>query len=107
MTKPLHVHWIVAKHILRYLHGSITLNLRYSVGDVQLHDYIDVDWAGNVIDIKSTFGCCFILGFAMISWMSRKQKSVALSTAEAEYIAARMASCEVVWLGKIFGELYE
>eukprot|EP00253_Pinus_taeda_P009823 PITA_09823 len=58
----------------------------------------DADWASSVVDRKSTSGCYFSLGSASISWMSRKQKSVALSTAEAEYIAASMASCEAVWL---------
>eukprot|EP00253_Pinus_taeda_P006084 PITA_06084 len=66
-----------------------------------------VDWAGNVVDKRSTSGCCFSLGFAMISWMNRKQKSIALSTAEAEYIVVSLTSCEAVWLRKLFGELFE
>lgn len=72
MTEPLHAHWIISKHVLRYFHGLITLGLRYYSKDVQLHGYTDVDGAGNVIDRRSTYGCCFSLGFAMISWMSRK-----------------------------------
>ena len=73
---------------------------------MRLHGYSDVDWAGSVVDRKSTSGCCFSLGSASISWMSRKQKSVALSTAEAEYIVASMASCGAVWLRKLFSELF-
>lgn len=57
---------------------------------------LDADCAGSVMDCKNTSVCCFSLGCTLISWMSRKQKSVALSTAEAEYIVASMASCEVV-----------
>ena len=57
-------------------------------------------------DRKSTFGCYFSLGSASISWMSRKQKSVTLSTAEAEYIAANMASYEAVWLQKLSSEMF-
>eukprot|EP00253_Pinus_taeda_P023968 PITA_23968 len=83
MTKPLHAHWVAAKHVLRYLHGMINLGLRYTAEDVRLHGYIDVDWAGNVIDRKNTLGCCFILGSTMISWMNKKQKSVTLSMVEA------------------------
>ena len=98
MVEPHHIHWIGAKNLLRYLRGTITYELRYTAGDVRLLGYTDVDWAGSVVDQKSTFGCCFSLGSASISLMSRKQKSVALSTAEAEYIAASMASCEAVWL---------
>eukprot|EP00253_Pinus_taeda_P032370 PITA_32370 len=60
----------------------------------------------SVVDRKRTSGCYFSLGFASISWMSRKQKSVALSTAEADYIAASTASCEAVWLPKLFSEMF-
>lgn len=76
MTEPLHAHWIVAKLVLRYLHGTIKLGLRYIVEDVQIHGYCDANWAGNVINMKSTSGCCCSSGSAMISWMSRKQKSI-------------------------------
>eukprot|EP00253_Pinus_taeda_P014565 PITA_14565 len=61
---------------------------------------------GCVVDRKSTSGCCFSLGFASIFWMSRKQKLVALSITEAEYIVASMASYEAVWLKKIFSDLF-
>lgn len=107
MTEPCHTHWIIARQILRYLHRSITLGLRYSTGNVQLHGYTSADWAENVIDRKSTYGCCFSLGFAMISWMSMKQKFVALSIAKVEYISTSMASCEAIWLRNLFGELFE
>ncbi len=96
MVEPHQSHWIGAKNLLRYLWGTITHELRYIAGDVRVHGYFDADWVGSVVDRESTFGCCFSLGFASIYWMSRKQKSVALSTAEAEYIAASMASCEAV-----------
>ena len=96
MVEPHHSHWIGAKKLLRYLRGTITHGLRYTVGDVILHGYIDAYWAGSVVDRKSTSGFCFSLGSASISWMSRKQKSMALSTAEAKDIAASMASCEAV-----------
>ena len=95
---PHNIHWVGAKKLLRYLRGTIDHGLRYIVGGMTLHGYTDVDWVGSVVDRKSTSGCCFTLGSASISWMSRKQKLVALSTAEAEYIAASMACCEAVWL---------
>eukprot|EP00253_Pinus_taeda_P007994 PITA_07994 len=106
IAEPHHTHWIGAKNLLRYLRGTITHWLRYTVRDVRLHGYTDTDWAGSVVDRKSTFGCCFSLGSTSISWMSRKQKSVALSTIEAKYIAASMASCEAVWLRRLFSELF-
>jgi len=106
MVKPHHIHWIAAKNLLRYLCGTITYGLRYTVGNVRLHGYSDADLASSVVDRKSTSGCCFSLGSTLISWMSRKQKSVALSTAEAEYIVASLASCEAVWFRKLFSELF-
>eukprot|EP00253_Pinus_taeda_P032185 PITA_32185 len=106
MVEPHHIHWIGAKNLLRYLRGKTTHGLRYTVEDVRLHGYSDADWAGSVVDRKSIYGCCFSLGSASISWMSKKQKLATLSTTEAEYIAASMASCEAVWLRKLFSELF-
>jgi len=99
-------HWIDARNLLRCLQDTISHGLRYTARDVRILGYTDVDWAGSVVDHKSTSGCCFTLGSASISWMSRKQKSVALSTTEAGYIVASMTSCEAVWLRKLFSELF-
>jgi hypothetical protein len=78
MSDPRHGHWIAAKHILRYLKGSITFGLWYtSSGGISLHGFADSDWAGSLVDRKNTYGYCFSLGSAMVSWSSRKQGSVA------------------------------
>ena len=106
MVEPHHTHCVGAKNLMRYLRGTINHGLRYTARSVTLHGYTDADWAGSVVDRKSTSRCYFNLGSASISWMSRKQKSVALSTAEAEYIAASMACCEAVWLQKLFSEMF-
>eukprot|EP00253_Pinus_taeda_P003079 PITA_03079 len=106
MVELHHIHWIGAKNLLRYLRGTITHGLRYTVGDVRQHGYSNADWADSVVDCKSTFGCHFSWGFASISWMSRKQKLVALSTIKAEYIVASMTSCEAIWLRKLFSDLF-
>jgi hypothetical protein len=96
---------VEAKHILRYLRGTIIYGLRYtSSGGLFLHGYADVDWVGSLMDRKSTFGYWFSLGFAMISWSSRKQGSIAQSTPEVQYIVASDASKEAIWLRKlVFG----
>jgi hypothetical protein len=92
MVEPRQVHWMASKHMLRYFHGNIGYGLRYvSCEDVKLQGYTDSYWAGSAVARKSTSGCCFSLGSGMISWLSRKQTSVALSTSEAEYIAASVA----------------
>jgi hypothetical protein len=83
MVEPRRAHWTTTKHILRYLRGTIEYGLRYAQGDgVKLMGYTDADWAGNAVDRKSTSGCCFSLGSGVVSWFSRKQKSVALSSAK-------------------------
>jgi hypothetical protein len=108
MVDPRKIHWVAAKHILRYLKGTIEFGLQYLQGDqVNLMGYSDSDWAGSIADRKSTYGCYFSLGSGMISWYSRKQKSVALSSAEAEYMAANQASCEAIWLRKILADLFD
>ena len=98
MVDPRHIHWIGAKNLLRYLRGTINHGLRYTTGNLRLHGYTNANWVGSVVDHKSTSGCCFTLGSASISWMRRKWKVMALSTAEAEYIVASMAFFEFVWL---------
>ena len=97
------IHWVGAKKLLRYLWGTIDHGLRYTVGSMTLHGYTDADWAGSVVDRKSTSGCYFTRRSAS----SKKLKSVALSTIEAEYIVTCMARCEVTWLRKLFSELFE
>ena len=73
MVELHHIHWIVAKNILRYLRGTINYGLRYTAGNLRLHGYTDADWVGSVVDPKNTSRCCFSLGSALISWMRKKQ----------------------------------
>jgi hypothetical protein len=108
LVEPRCVHLVAAKHVMRYLKGTIDYGLSYDGDhDFTLSGYTDADWAGSVSDRKSTSGCCFSLGSAMISWQSRKQSSIALSTTEAEYIAACSASCEAIWLRKLLTDLFD
>jgi hypothetical protein len=80
-VEPKHENWIVAKRVLRYIRGTLNYGLRYtSSGDIQLHGFTDSGWEGSAKEKRSTSGMCFSLGSAMISWGSRKQKFVALST---------------------------
>jgi hypothetical protein len=107
MVEPRQVHWIAAKHVLRYLHGTMEYGLRYVRGDgVQLQGYTDSDWAGSAVDRKSTSGCCFNLGSTMISWFNRKQTSMALSSRGRVY-GSSMASCEAIWLRKLLTGLFD
>lgn len=86
----------MAKHASRYLCGIVGYGLRHFCNrEVMLHGYADSDWAGSALYRKSTSGCCFSLGFAMISWLGRKLNSV---WQFAEYIAASVAVRKAVWL---------
>jgi hypothetical protein len=101
------VHWVATKHVLRYLCGTMDYGLDYLRGDgVRLVGYTYLDWARCVSDQKSTSGCCFGLGSSMVSWFSRKQKSVALSSTEAENMATGQASCEALCLHKLLVGLF-
>ena len=102
MVEPRRVHLIAAKHVMRYLKGTIDYGLKYASDcEISLQGFTDSNWASSVADGKSTSGCCFSLGSAMISWFSRKQTSVALTIAKAEYIAMCSASNKAVWFQKL------
>jgi len=89
MVQPTKMFWKAAKHVLRYLKGTSQYGLWYRRTEgVKLYGFTDADWVGSPSDRKSTSGGIFNLGSATVSWYSRKQRLVALNTAEAEYIAA-------------------
>eukprot|EP00253_Pinus_taeda_P021416 PITA_21416 len=79
---------------------------QFMVEPKSLSGFTDADWAGISVDRKSTSGYCFNIGSGMTSWCSRKQKFVALSSSEAKYMAASTASCEAIWLRKLFVNLF-
>ena len=76
-------------------------------GDLSLKCYVDADWAGDHIDRKSSSGYCFIFNGALISWISRKQSSVSLSSIEAELVAFAEAVRDLVWIERILNEMDE
>eukprot|EP00253_Pinus_taeda_P009205 PITA_09205 len=106
MERPKEVHWQAAKRIMRYVKGTKMFEILYNVSEhSDLIGYIDSDWAESVDDRKSTSGYVFHMGLGAISWASKKQSIVALSTAEAEYVAATAAACQAVWMRRILRSL--
>ena len=92
-ANPTQSHLTAAKRILRYLKGTAYLGLSYKkCADGNLIGYSDADWAGDVDDRHSTSGNVFLLAKGAVSWLSKKQATVALSTAEAEYVALSAAT---------------
>lgn len=95
------------KRVLRYFRGTKGLKLRLGNKADQLEfiGYVDSDWAGDTADRKSTTGFVFLLNDGTISWISRKQATIALSTTEAEYVAAASAAQEAIWIRKVLLDL--
>ena len=86
LVQPRRVHLVAAKHVMRYLKGTIDFGLYYDgIHEYRLYGYTVADWVGSISDRKSTSGICF--WSTMSSWFSRKQSSVSHSMAEAEYRA--------------------
>ena len=88
-VNPKELHMIALKRIIQHVKTTAEFGVWYSkdTSDV-LAGYSDANWAGNADDRKSTSGGCFYVGNNLVSWMSKKQNSISLSIAKAEYIAA-------------------
>jgi hypothetical protein len=107
MEAPTMEHWAAVKHILRYIKGTIDYGIVYlkEKGKVKIVGYNHSNMAGDVVDYKSTSDVAYVFGNSIISWLSQKQKIVALSSCEAEYIAAATVTCQAVWLSRLRGDL--
>uniref|UniRef100_A0A2N9HTH1 Integrase catalytic domain-containing protein n=1 Tax=Fagus sylvatica TaxID=28930 RepID=A0A2N9HTH1_FAGSY len=104
-SNPGPAHWRAVKRILRYLRGTSDHALCYHGGDLRLTGYNDADWASDKDERKSTLGYAFILGGGAVSWCSKKQSCIALSTMESEYVACSAAVQEAVWLRRFLQRL--
>jgi hypothetical protein len=107
MESPTSEHLAAVKHILRYVSGTLNLGVKYRRGEENLclTGFSDSDMAGDINDRKSTSGILFYLGTSPITWVTQKQKVVALSSCEAEYMAGAAAACQGIWLGRLLSEL--
>ena len=107
MQRPTTEHQQAVKRILRYVAGTFDYGLHYPrcPGAAHFIGYSDSDHAGDIDTSKSTSGTLFFLGKCPISWQSVKQQVVAMSSCEAEYIAASTASTQALWLARLLGDL--
>ncbi|XP_033508967.1 secreted RxLR effector protein 161-like [Nicotiana tabacum] len=99
-TDPGLSHWQAVKRIMRYLKGTADYALCY-------HGYSNADHRGDLDERKSTSGYVFLFSDGAISWSSKKQLCVSLSTMEAKYVALASATQEVVWLKKFLEHLLD
>jgi hypothetical protein len=114
-SKPTRTHMLAAKHVLRYLGGTRLLALSLDTPSVavpeSLRGYMqnmgcsDADWASDALDRKSISGYSFYFQGSLVSWSAVKQKSIALSSTEAEYYAMTHAFKEALWLRVFLGAL--
>ena len=114
-SKPTRAHFLAAKHVLRYLAGTASLALRLGSpspllpstlsGFMQNMGCSDADWASDALDRKSISGYSFYFEGSLVSWSATKQKSIALSSTEAEYYAMSHAFKEALWLRVFLGVL--
>ena len=90
------------KRIIKYVGGTCDYGLFYSKeSNLSLASLFYSEWDGNTDDRKSTTGRCFYVGANLVAWMSKKQNSVSLSTAEAEYIVAGSCCSQLLWMKKV------
>ncbi|GJY96432.1 retrovirus-related pol polyprotein from transposon TNT 1-94 [Tanacetum coccineum] len=105
MAEPGRGHWEAVKRILRYIKGTSDVALCFGDSDLIVKGYVDSDYAGDLDGSKSTTGYVFTLSGGIVSWVSKLQSVVAMSTTEAEYVASAQASKEAVWLKMLLEEL--
>ena len=105
MNNPGKEHWKSVQWILRYLRGTTSHALCFGGSDTVLQGYVDAYTVGDKDNNRSTIGYVFTIGGTTVSWISKLQKVVALSTMEAEYVATIEASEEMIWLHGFMLEL--
>lgn len=106
MHSPREVHLQASHRILQYLKGTPGRGILYKRnGNAIIEAYTDADYAGSVIDRRSTTGYCTFLGGNLVTWRSKKQNVVARSSAEAEFRAMAQGICELLWLKIILEDL--
>ena len=110
LAKPTEEQWVTVKHVLRYLKGTADKGLTFRKNNTEnlgIHAYSDADWAADANDRRSTTGYCVNLNenSALVSWKSRKQPTVALSTCEAEYMALASTVQECLYLEQLLSSM--
>jgi hypothetical protein len=109
-SNPGFPHWLALKRVLRYLNGTMDYKLVYGASKIpkglpMLTGYCDADWASNIDDRRSITGYVFMLCGGAVSWQTKKQPTVALSSVEAEYMAATQSTKEAMWFRAFLNEL--
>jgi hypothetical protein len=108
MSDPSHSHWEQAKRVLRYLKGTADSVLMYGgAPSSKLVGWSDSEYASDIGERRSRTGYVFMLNGAAVSWKSQRQQTVALSTAETEYMALTAATQEAMFLKQLLHEFHK
>lgn len=107
MERPTKLHLEAVKRIMRYVKGTMHYGLVYSEDGRNnfLNGFSDSDLAGQLDDRRSTSGMVFYLNDSVVTWVSQKQRCVALSSCEAEFMAAAAAACQAIWLRNVLSQI--
>jgi Reverse transcriptase (RNA-dependent DNA polymerase)/Integrase core domain len=106
MHNPAEEHMEAVMRIIRYLKGTPGRGIKFiKQGHTEITGYTDADWAGNIVDRKSTAGYFTFVGGNLVTWRSKKQNVVALSSAEAEFRGMVKGVFELLWIKKLLTEL--
>jgi hypothetical protein len=115
-TKHTQTHWTAVKRVFRYLKGTANYGITYGgsrhgielktyFDNIRLEGFSDADWGANPDDRRSISGYTFLIGNGAVSWSSKKQQTVALSSMEAEYLAISHAAKQAIWMKTLLNEL--
>ncbi|KAH9668796.1 Integrase catalytic domain-containing protein [Citrus sinensis] len=105
MANPDGEHWIAVKRIMRYIRGNSDVALCYGGSEFTVRRYVNLDFAEDLDKRKSTTGYVFTLAGGAVSWVSKLQTVVALSTTKVEYMAAIQDCKEAIWIQRLLEEL--
>ena len=106
MKDPADFYIEAVKNLMRYIRSTITYRMKYSKGvNLILSLHSDADWAGQLIDRKSTSGSAGMLCNGVITWLSKVQRSVATSSTESEYLAMLMTVKMSQWIAQVFKDM--
>ena len=110
LGNPGEKHLSAAKRILRYIKGTTNIGLTFTASEstdqISITAYADADWAGDIDERKSTTGYVIMIGDCPVSWVSKKQSTISLSSAEAEYMAISSTTQEIKWIRQLLNELH-
>jgi hypothetical protein len=99
-------HWMAVKRIFQYLQSMLQMKLQFGVTpSKEVFGYCDADWGGDLEDRRSTTGFVFMIGGGAISWSSKRQPTITLSTTEAKYMVNTQATKKTIWITKLMMDL--